>query len=161
MTFSPTPPTVPGAWRARFWAKVSKTDDCWNWIGAIGETGYGNFGIGYRTYRAHRLSYEMHYGPIPSGMLVCHKCDNRKCVRPDHLFIGTHKDNMTDCSEKGRLPKTCEPKKFCKRGHPLSEARVTIDSNGYVNRQCMVCKAMTEKLWKQSHARKVVEGEGE
>lgn len=92
----------------RFWDKVEKTETCWNWIGCINQKrgGYGFFNCGGRkgkTLSVHRFSYAIHYGEIPLGMCVCHKCDNPKCVRPDHLFLGTPKDNVMDCFKKGRL----------------------------------------------------------
>jgi len=83
---------------ARFWNKVKKSDGCWEWMGATSR-GYGVFGKNYLT---HRLSYTLAYGEIPDGLLVCHHCDNRRCVRPDHLFIGTHHDNTQDMVRKGR-----------------------------------------------------------
>lgn len=89
----------------RFWAKVNKTDGCWEWTAALNDAGYGMIGLGGREEgieRAHRLSYIWHHGEIPVGMSVCHKCDNRKCVRPDHLFLGTDYDNHHDMRSKGR-----------------------------------------------------------
>lgn len=75
-------------------------DECWNWNGAIGRDGYGF----YHFKKAHRLSYEFHNGPIPDGLWVLHKCDNRRCVNPNHLFLGTNSDNIQDCITKGRFP---------------------------------------------------------
>ena len=90
---------------ARFWSKVDKSGDCWLWTGARDHRGYGRFQVGRRhgTVLAHRLAWELHYQPIPDGILVCHTCDNPPCIRPDHLFQGTQRDNMGDASAKGRL----------------------------------------------------------
>lgn len=86
----------------RFWNKVDKSKDCWEWT-ASKRLGYGIFKINKKSFGAHRLSYEMKNGKIPNGLHVCHKCDNRSCVNPDHLFLGTHSDNMKDSYSKGRL----------------------------------------------------------
>jgi hypothetical protein len=88
-----------------FWSKVNKTDTCWLWTGTVNKTnGYGYFGIGARkTMGAHRVSYFMAKGPLPSDMDVCHRCDVRTCVRPSHLFAGTRSENTLDCYHKGRL----------------------------------------------------------
>ncbi len=96
----------------RFWAKVRpEPDGCWEWAGSLVK-GYGRFGLpngkqGYIVY-AHRFSWELHYGPIPDGMCVLHNCQNRgqprdnpRCVRPDHLFLGTQQENQADKIAKG------------------------------------------------------------
>jgi hypothetical protein len=86
----------------KFWNKVDKGAGCWEWAGCRHLNGYGVIGHNYKTYLAHRVSYEISFGIIPEGMLVCHKCDNRSCVNPDHLFIGSYHDNVIDMISKGR-----------------------------------------------------------
>jgi hypothetical protein len=87
-----------------FWSQVDKTGDCWLWKGGRSIQGYGDVRIDPRgpTTPAHRVSYELTYGPLGPGMLSCHHCDNPPCVRPDHLFAGTVPDNNRDCWAKGR-----------------------------------------------------------
>jgi hypothetical protein len=85
----------------RFYKHVDKTETCWNWLGGK-LRGYGIFNYEGKSIRAHRFSYMMHKGKIPKGMKVCHTCDNTSCVHPDHLFLGTHQDNMDDKVRKGR-----------------------------------------------------------
>lgn len=87
--------------------KQIKGVGCWGWSGAVDGGGYGALsnrnGSKYSPEKAHRLSYEKYFGEIPKGLFVCHKCDNPICSNPEHLFLGTQKDNMVDCSNKGRL----------------------------------------------------------
>jgi HNH endonuclease len=81
---------------------VAHPDGCWEWLGRTDKDGYGIVMIDGKNNRAHRLSYVVHRGDIPDGMVVCHKCDNPPCCNPSHLFLGTIKDNANDALAKGR-----------------------------------------------------------
>lgn len=94
----------------RFWDKVtpSSNNDCWYWQGSLYSNGYGYLhisgrGRGRKTGLAHKVSYSLHKGPIPEDLVVMHSCDNRSCVNPQHLSLGTRKENMQDCLKKGRF----------------------------------------------------------
>lgn len=92
-------------WFEKAMAKTTKNPEtgCWEFAGEIVHNGYGRVRFNGKNVRLHRLSYTAHRGEIPSGMLVCHKCDVRNCWNPDHLFVGTDKDNVHDMMKKGRL----------------------------------------------------------
>lgn len=93
----------------RFWTYVRKTsgDSCWEWQGVLAKKSYGAFcpGPGRRMHPAHRYAWQLTHGAPPEHLLVCHKCDNPRCVRPDHLFLGTTQDNSDDKVRKGRQAK--------------------------------------------------------
>ncbi len=84
-----------------FWEQVTPAG-CWEWTGARDRDGYGQTRIGMKRVKAHRKAWEILHGPIPAGLHVLHRCDNPPCVRPDHLWIGTERDNQHDKWAKGR-----------------------------------------------------------
>ena len=99
--------------QTRFWKFVDKTEGCWLWTGATTDFGHGLINSGGKhgkAIRAHRVSWELHFGAIPDGLLVCHHCDVPACVRPDHLFLGTKLHNNADCARKGRYDRVKRPK---------------------------------------------------
>lgn len=122
----------------RFWPKVNKNGSvpehcpelgaCWEWTATKLPGGYGNFSsaiTSHKEVRAHRFSYELAYGPIPKGLNVLHRCDNPACVNPDHLFLGTHKDNADDMVSKGRNAK----------GEMLPQHKLTESDVLYIRRR--------------------------
>lgn len=142
----------------RFWPKVEKTNGCWHWIGAKNKDGYGQFYVSQQYQEgAHRFMYEKSFGSIPKGMCVLHRCDNPACVNPDHLFLGTHRDNTQDMINKGRK-QTNPPRGSKHHNSILTEDDVinirSLKILGYT------CKELSRKLGlKQRTIRAVVNRE--
>lgn len=132
----------------RFWDKVAKGDSCWEWTGMTNNYGYGliqDSGRNGKRWFAHRYSWYIHNGDIPEpkgyhGAVVRHKCDNRLCVNPEHLEIGTQVDNVNDMDDRGRRVSVGSGKRtHCKRGHELNADNTYVrPSNGA--RCCAICK---------------------
>ncbi len=128
----------------RFWANVNKTETCWLWAGSLTK-GYGTLGVNGQCVRAHRYSWLLHHGPVPDGLEVCHKCDVRNCVNPDHLFVGTHQENMRDAYDKQRYRTPGNPGQYlsarthCINGHEYTpENTIRVGSEGQW-RNCRAC----------------------
>jgi hypothetical protein len=92
--------------------KINEVTDCWEWQNATNNIGYGFIRDGKKMRTAHRVSHELHLGDIPKGSVVCHSCDNPKCVNPDHLWTGTMRDNHNDMVSKGRRRSRCKGTKM-------------------------------------------------
>lgn len=109
---------------------------CWLWVGSVGKLGYGIVDVNGKHANAHRISWELHRGPIPAGLCVLHQCDVPGCVNPDHLFLGSLRDNTQDMLRKGRNVSPRRASGLCKRGHPLVEKPAKWGKG----RHCPICK---------------------
>lgn len=140
----------------RFWEKVavSDPDECWEWTGAIRQpSGYGVISaIGNNRVQllAHRVSAAIHFGMFGRRDLVCHHCDNRRCVNPAHLYLGNERTNARDMMNRGRGNGQFQRQTHCKRGHELTPENV-YTWNGGKNRQCYTCK---RDKWLAGHERR-------
>lgn len=129
-----------------FWSKVNFGSGCWEWTGYLDEKGYGQCWSNGRSDRAHRVAFKDKNGEIPEGTEVCHKCDNRKCVRPDHLFVGTHRDNILDMFSKNRSWQSKVT--HCPRNHEYSAENTHVYKG---RRSCLICK---KQLSRESYLRR-------
>jgi hypothetical protein len=141
----------------RFWRRVTKGTDCWEWGGARHPFGYGQFRVGNGTKRGkliftHRYAWELAHGAIPDNLSVLHHCDKPSCVRPDHLFLGTQADNTADMIRKGRANHPPQPRKTrCLRGHEFTVENTYTDPDG--NRSCRACRRKPGGRGPMPHAR--------
>ena len=126
----------------RFWSRVEKTESCWLWQPA---TRTGEYGKLTNKILAHRFSWELHYGSIPEGLWVLHHCDTPPCVHPEHLFLGTAKDNNSDSVSKGRHAQI--KKTHCPKGHPYEGVNLSRSPCG--DRRCRECNRVRARKSKE------------
>jgi hypothetical protein len=130
----------------RLWKRTTvDANGCWVWGGTVNTKGYGEFSCRNKPTRLHRFSFAFHKGPIPEGKLICHTCDNRRCWNPEHLWAGTNKENMVDCSRKGRADE--QTKTHCIHGHEFTPENTRLNPmTETVKRACKSCHRMRQRL---------------
>lgn len=143
------PNTPAGSIEERFWAKVDKNGigGCWTWMACINQDGYGNWTIGKKTVRAHRMSWNLLRGDIPDGMFLDHVCRVRSCVNPDHLRVVTPKENAISNSLSRQAINST--KTHCIRGHILAGENLIDHGRGY--RNCRTCKNLHGKEYMREY----------
>jgi hypothetical protein len=125
-------------------------DGCRAWSGQVGGSGYGVIGVGHsRKLSAHKVAFEQANGPVPVGLCVLHRCDNRLCVNPAHLFLGTKADNSRDMVAKGRNRSPIAARTHCPQGHPHSGQR-----NSRGARICPICHREAVRRHKEARGSK-------
>lgn len=126
---------------------------CWLWTGAMKSNGYGDTWLHGRVVSAHRAMFELHFGAIPIGKDVCHRCDVRACVNPHHLFLGSRADNMRDAAKKGRLGHQCAKLSFDDAEAIRASSERGIDiSRRYGVTQNVICNIRAGRYYRRRHA---------
>lgn len=133
----------------RFWSKVIKTNNCWEWTSAKTHNGYGRFRLGDKTILSHRFSYELFKEEIPSRLQIDHLCRNRKCVNPDHLEAVTIQENIL----RGLTGEYNKTKTHCPQGHEYTPDNTYQYKN---NRFCRECNRVCCRNYQKNHDRRII-----
>ncbi len=138
--------------RDRFLKRLIKKDGCWDFKGVPKTGGYHTIRLNYKTLAAHRVSWFIFKNEWPpQDKFVCHSCDNRRCQNPEHLFLGTAKDNVRDMLNKGR--QVAQRKTHCKQGHEFTKENTYMQGKEKTKRGCKTCRKI---LWKAQYAKSKV-----
>ena len=148
--------------QARFMAHVTKTDGCWLWTASTMNSGYGQFAHRGSMRQAHRVSYELHVGPIPAGLSILHSCDNKRCVNPAHLRPGTHSENIKEAYARNRRAKpNLSGERHPRASITMTDAirmrdlrvagmTVTAIARRYGVKRSLVSDVVTGRCWRQA-----------
>lgn len=151
------PPKDDDFYRQKLRAMVRESaDGCLEYQGFLGHKGYGQLYYRGRNWSTHRLAYNLWRGPIPQDMCVCHTCDNRRCINPLHLFLGTFDTNNKDMAAKGRCKYSASVWPVCKHGHTFTPENTYLDTRGF--RQCRTCQRIFQRVkagWTREEAARI------
>ena len=131
-----------------FWDRADRSGGptaCWNWLGYLNDHGYGMVRMRNRPRRAHRVAYEFVAGDIPHGKMILHSCDNRRCVNPAHLRVGTALENIHDAKNRGRMTQGSfnRRKTHCSNGHEFTPENTRMSKRG--QRHCLACNRLYKR----------------
>jgi hypothetical protein len=121
--------------------RINKTESCWLWTGSLFKQGYARLYFKGKRLKGHRVSYELYKGPIPNGLYICHKCNVKHCVNPQHLYAGTQANNMQDVLKAGNHG--MKNRTHCPKGHEYNNINCRINKDG--SRVCRVCDRQRKK----------------
>jgi len=139
-------------WNFADYYEPCPTTGCYLWLGKLNSSGYASKYFGGKMELAHRIAWILENGAIPHGMQVLHRCDVRSCVNPDHLFLGTQRDNLRDAIRKGRAPQM-DKQTVCKKGHPMQGNNLCLETGGI--RRCLECRLKSRRAYRERKEHRV------